>query len=85
MAKRKLTIGEKGWAGLAAYVLLVDSLAWITENETMSVSFGKWLQKPRSRRVTGAAWTIVTMHLFFSFPLPGEKTVKKVVLRCFSR
>lgn len=83
--KRKLTTGEKGWAGLAVYVLLVDSIAWILDQETMSCSFGKWLQKPRSRRVTGAAWMIVTTHLFFSLPLPGEKTIKKVVLKCFTR
>lgn len=80
MARRKLTIGEKGWAGLATYVLLVDSIAWLNNEETMSCSFGRWLQKPRSRLVTGASWGIVTFHLFWSLPLPGQAFLKRKVV-----
>lgn len=83
---RKPTTGELGWVGLAAYVIAVDSYAWMNQckgncdEETMSMSFGRWLQKPSSRIVTGAAWAIVTGHLFFSLPLPGQTTLKNVVV-----
>lgn len=81
---RRLTTGEFGWIGLAFYVVLVDSIAWRRQakqkqDETMSVAFGRWLQHPRSRIVTGACWLLVTSHLFVSTPLPGGKTVKKFV------
>lgn len=85
MRTRKMSYGEKGWIGLAAYVIFVDALAWAHDQETMSVSFGKWLQNPRSRRLTGAAWAIVTLHLFYSLPLPGQTTLKNVVRRMFPR
>ena len=85
MPKRKLTCGEKGWIGLVTYVVAVDSIAWAKCDETMSISFGKWLQNPRSRKVTGVAWTIVTLHLFYSLPLPYQSTLKKFVVRCTTK
>lgn len=84
LRKRKLTTGEKGWLGLVAYVIAVDGLAWRNQlkgknDETMSLSWGRWLQHPASRSATGVAWGIITLHLFLSFPLPGGKTLKKAV------
>lgn len=85
MARRKLTTGEKGWLGLIAYVVTIDSIAWANQatnrrkDETMSVSWGRWLQHPKARYATGIAWGIMSLHLFLSLPLPGEKTLKHVV------
>lgn len=86
MAKRKLTTGEKGWIGMALYVIAVDSYAFRRQvkgynDETMSLSWGRWLQHPGSRAATGLAWAILTFHLFLSTPLPGGKTLKKVVTK----
>lgn len=82
--KRTLTTGERGWIGLLAYVIAVDSIAWRNQlkgkdDETMSLSWGRWLQFPGSRTATGFAWALITCHLFLSMPLPGGKTLKKVV------
>jgi hypothetical protein len=84
MPRRRLTTGELGWIGLATYVVIVDSIAWRNQvkgekDETMSLSFGRWLQNPKGRAVTGLAWGLVTFHLFLSTPLPGGKTLKKAV------
>lgn len=85
MARRKLTTGEKGWIGLVVYVIGVDAIAWANQatnrrrDETMSVAWGRWLQHPASRAGVGIAWGIVSLHLFLSTPLPGEKTLKLVV------
>lgn len=89
--RRKMTTGEKGWIGLVAYIVAVDSVAWVNQvrerrqDETMSVAWGRWLQNPKSRAFTGTAWAVVTLHLFLSWPLPGEKTLKFVVQRAFRR
>lgn len=90
MRKRPLTTGEKGWIGLLLYVLTVDSLAWARQargkrDETMSVAFGRSLQRPRYRRLTVMAWMGTTAHLFWSFPLPGSQLLKRVVQRCSTR
>ncbi len=83
--KRKLTTGEKGWIGLVGYVIAVDSIAWKNQvnnrkkDETMSVAWGRWLQNPKSRMFTGVAWATITLHLFLSMPLPGEKTLKHFI------
>lgn len=81
---RKPTTGELGWFGLVAYVAIVDSVAWRNQlqgkkDETMSLAFGRWLQNPWSRGATGLAWAVVTAHLFWSTPLPGGQTLKKIV------
>lgn len=86
MVKRKLKTGERGWLGLLAYIIIVDSIAWRNQmkgedDETMSLSWGRWLQLPRSRAVTGCIWTLLTAHLFLSLPLPGQKTLKNVVIK----
>lgn len=84
MKKRKLNTGELGWIGLVFYVIAVDSFAWRNQlkgknDETMSLSWGRWLQHPASRGATGIAWAVITFHLFLSTPLPGGKTLKKAV------
>lgn len=78
--------GEKGWLGLVAYIIIIDSIAWRNQmkgkdDETMSLSWGRWLQFPRSRAATGLAWVLITAHLFLSLPIPGQKTLKNVVVR----
>lgn len=71
MRQRRLTTGDKGWAGLFLYVLIIDSWAWYNckvrkkGDETMTAAFGSWLMHPRSRWVTGAAWAGITLHLFW--------------------
>lgn len=91
MSRRKMTSGEKGWIGLVAYVLVVDSLAWanqvrgLKKDETMSVAWGRWLQHPRARYLTGIAWATMSLHLFLSWPLPGEKTLKHFVQALFRK
>ena len=88
---RKLTSGEKGWIGLVAYIIAVDSVACVNQvrdrrkDETMSVAWGRWLQHPRHRVLTGVAWATVSLHLFLSWPLPGEKTLKYVIQRTFRK
>lgn len=84
--RRRLKTGERGWLGLLAYVIIIDSIAWRNQmkgedDETMSLSWGRWLQFPRSRAATGAAWALLTAHLFLSLPIPGQKTLKSVVIR----
>ena len=86
---KKLTTGELGWIGLTIYVVAVDSWAWKNDakgkpDETMSVAFGKSLQRPLTRTGTLLAWGLVTSHLFWKFPLPGTKTLRKAVTT-FSR
>jgi hypothetical protein len=86
MQLRKLKTGEKGWLGLLAYVIVVDSIAWRNQlkgedDETMSLSWGRWLQFPHSRAATGVAWMLITGHLFLSLPIPGQRTLKNVVIR----
>lgn len=86
MKKRKLKTGERGWIGLLAYVIIVDSIAWRNQmkgkdDETMSLSWGRWLQFPHSRAATGVAWALITGHLFLSLPIPGQKTLKNVVIK----
>lgn len=86
MPTRKLKTGEKGWLGLLAYVIIIDTIAWRNQvkgkdDETMSLSWGRWLQFPHSRMATGFAWALITGHLFLSLPLPGQKTLKTVATR----
>lgn len=86
MARRKLKTGERGWLGLLAYVIIVDSIAWRNQlkgkdDETMSVAWGRWLQFPHSRAATGVAWALITGHLFLSLPIPGQRTLKNVVIK----
>lgn len=86
MALRRLKTGERGWLGLVAYIIVVDAIAWRNQmkgkdDETMSLSWGRWLQFPRSRAATGFAWAFITAHLFLSLPIPGQKTLKNVVIK----
>lgn len=88
---RRLTTGEIGWVGLIGYIVLIDSIAWANQatnrrkDETMSVAWGRWLQHPGSRVATGAAWGVISLHLFLSMPLPGEKCLKHVVQKAVKR
>lgn len=86
MAKRKLKTGEKGWLGLLVYIIVVDTIAWRNQmkgenDETMSLSWGRWLQFPRSRAATGCVWALITAHLFLSLPIPGQKSLKNAVVK----
>lgn len=84
--RRKLKTGERGWLGLLVYIIIIDSIAWRNQmkgedDETMSLSWGRWLQFPRSRAATGCVWALITAHLFLSLPIPGQKTLKNVVIK----
>lgn len=86
MKKRPMTTGERGWIGLILYIIAIDSIAWANQvrhkdrkDETMSVSWGRWLKCPKTRAATGFAWMVVSFHLFLMMPLPGEKTIKNIV------
>ena len=80
MKRRKLSTGELGWVGISLFVVAVDTIAWIRQDETMSVSFGRWVQNPKGRAATGIAWATVSAHLFWSTPLPGAKVLKSAVI-----
>lgn len=64
--------GEAAWAGLVLAVLLYDMYAIRKGKETMSICWGRWLQKPSSRKVCVALWAALTSHLFISTPLPFQ-------------
>ncbi len=87
MSIKMLKTGEKGWLGLVAYIFIVNSIAWRNQakgkdDETMSLSWARWLEFPRSKTTTCLVWAIVTGHLFLSFPLlPGQKALKNAVIR----
>lgn len=80
LKSRKSSVGELGWLGLAGYIVMVDCLAWRRNSETMSVAFGKALKHPGHRAATILAWGIVTCHLFCSIPLPGGRSLKKLIV-----
>lgn len=75
----KLTPATKFWIGLVGYVLLADTILWRTENHTMSVQWGQWLQTRKGQAACGAAWGIMTAHLFWSMPLPFQSKARKVL------
>lgn len=64
--------GAAAWAAMALAVLLYDAWAIRTRRETMSITWGRWLQTPSSRKVCVAAWAALTSHLFISTPLPFQ-------------
>lgn len=78
MEDGKLTSATKFWIGLVGYVLLADGILWRRGHHTMSVQFGKWVQTRRGKLTCGAIWGGLTAHLFWSMPLPGQTTLKKV-------
>lgn len=84
---RKITYGEKAWAGLASYVVLADVLAWRKDKDTMSVAFGNWVQTPHGRAACAAVWGLLTAHLWWSCPLPGQTALrnKVVKVKCSTR
>lgn len=78
--RRKLTYGEKAWAGLTLYVLAADAVAWRRDKDTMSVAFGCWVQTPHGRAACAAVWGLLTAHLWWSVPLPGQTVLKRKVV-----
>lgn len=69
---------QKAWAGLAAYVIVADAVLIRRNKDTLSIQFGKWLQDPKTRTACIAASALVLSHLYWSFPLPGQKILRKV-------
>lgn len=61
---RKIEAGTAGWLGLAAAVVAWDLLA----PETLSSAFRRSRTGPVRRVVIGAAWAVLTAHLFEVFP-----------------
>lgn len=78
--ERKIEIGDYGWIGLVGYVLLVDGAAWRRKHQTMSMSFGRVIQSKRGRRLCLAGWALLTAHLWWSVPLPGQQILKRIVV-----
>lgn len=76
---RKITVGEWGWAGLFLYVVAVDTQAWRHKNESMSCAFGRHLQSTKGRLWCAAIWGGLTLHLFYSLPIPGQTKLKTLV------
>lgn len=77
---KKLSPATKFWGGLVAYVLFADGLLWRQQKDTMSVQWGTWLQSTKGRTVCVVSWAALTAHLFFGMPLPGQRTLKSVVV-----
>lgn len=75
----KLSPGEKAWIGLGAYVLTADIILWRTDNDTMSIQFGKWLDSDRGKALCFLATAGMIAHLFWSLPIPGQTNLKKIV------
>lgn len=46
----------------------------------MSIQFGRWLQSEHGRKIAITGWGILTAHLFYSVPLPGQTVLKRVVM-----
>jgi len=57
-----------GWIGLAAFVIIYDVWAVLTEAETLTGGFIRWLRNPVTRGPLVAVWSIVTLHLFDLLP-----------------
>jgi hypothetical protein len=70
----------KFWLGLIGYVVVADGFLWRRQHDTMSVQWGTWLQSPKARTICVLAWSGLTAHLFLGMPLPGQKTLKTVVV-----
>lgn len=73
---RRLRPAGWAWIGLAAYVVVIDSLL-LRKHKThglpycsMSEAFGDMLRHPAKRWPVTAVWTMLTLHLFGYF-LPG--------------
>lgn len=64
--------GAAAWAALALGILLYDAWAIRTKRETMSITFGRWLQSPGARKVAITTWAVVSAHLLWSYPLPFQ-------------
>jgi hypothetical protein len=77
---KRLSPAARFWIGLGAYVLFADGFLWRRQHNTMSVQWGTWLQTPKGRYACIAAWAGLTAHLFLGMPLPGQKTLKSVMI-----
>ena len=76
----KLSPATKFWLGLVGYIVVADASLWRRQHDTMSVQWGTWLQSPKGRAACIAVWGGLTAHLFLGMPLPGQKTLKSVVV-----
>lgn len=67
-ARRIWRNGSTGWAILAAGVLAWNASHAHEEAEMLSQAFARGMQHPTGRFVVGAAWAILTLHLFDRLP-----------------
>lgn len=64
-----------GWFGLAGYVVAYDVVQWIRGKPTMSVAWGRWLERKPTHALCALLWMILTHHLWASrMPAPLRKT-----------
>jgi hypothetical protein len=74
-----LTKAEKAWIALAIGVLITDLFLIYKKEETMSAAFGRWLLMPKRKWLCIASTIILIIHLYEEFPLPGQKSIKKIL------
>jgi hypothetical protein len=74
-----LTKAEKAWIVLAGGVLVTDLFLIYKNEETMSAAFGRWLLIPKRKWLCVALTVIMILHLYEEFPLPGQKSIKKIM------
>lgn len=68
--------GAAAWAATVLAILLYDAWAIRTRRETMSVTYGRWLQHPLTRKVAIISWLSVSAHLLWSCPLPFQSSFR---------
>lgn len=72
VVRATVVAGWVGWAGLAAYVLGWNVIAWRKGWWVpLSNQHGVWVADPRSRAVTGAVTGLVLAHLWRWPPIPA--------------
>lgn len=60
--------GSTGWIALSAGVLAWNATHAHDEAEMLSQAFARGMQHPAGRYAVGAAWMILTLHLFDRIP-----------------
>jgi len=73
----RLSHAEKAWLGLGLYVLAADVALWRSDNDTMSIQFGRWIQSKQGRALCILGTTGMVAHLFWGLPIPLQTQAKR--------
>jgi hypothetical protein len=73
------TKAEKAWITLAGAIIITDLVLIYQDEETMSKAFARWILVPRKKKICIVATVILILHLYEECPLPGQKSIKKIV------